>query len=157
MMNISIKNVTIHDAKKLLNIQKQAFKPLYSIYHDKASPYRHDLEDIKQRINRENSDYYKILCDEKLCGGLCVYKMPDDYFWLAIIYIKPDFQNRKIAKSAIKLALDKYPNAKTWGLDFPVDQEKNRRCYESAGFNDTGKQEGISEKLVLALYEKKMI
>ena len=42
-------------------------------------------------------------------------------------------------------------------MDFPIDQIANRRCYEKAGYVDTGKTQAQSEgKVVLALYEKRI-
>lgn len=142
------------DATSLLDIQKEAFSPLYDWYIDEQSPYLHTIDMMIDRINRVDSDYYKILANGLLCGGLCVYKLENDFLWLAIVYIKPEYQNKKIAQTAISLAEGKYPAAKKWGLDFPIDQIKNKKCYERLGFKDSGKRNVINDKLTLAVYEK---
>ncbi len=153
-MNITIKLAEDQDFTKLYKMKKAAFKPLFLKYNDVNSPYNHTLENMILRSRLENCDYYKILCDEAICGGTAVYKKNESENWLAIIYISPHFQNMKIAQTAIKQLFDIYTSVKKWGLDFPIDMIKNKRCYEKIGFKDTLKREIINDKLTLALYEK---
>lgn len=153
-MNITVQKITSTDIKKLHKIKKRAFKPLYDIYQDTTSPYNHTIDHIALRNNRPDCDYYKILCDGVMCGGTAVYKKSADYYWLDIIFIDPDYQNKKIAQAAISILFDMHPDAKIWGLDFPIDMLPNKKCYERMGFMDTGKREVINNKLTLAVYEK---
>jgi len=153
-MKISIVASDLLDSEKLLCIQKQAFKPLYDKYHDEQSPYLHTLADMQARIARDDADYYKIMVEGELAGGLCVYNKSADDKWVAIVYVAPAYQNQKVAQTALKLAEAKYPGAKTWGLDFPIDRMANKKCYKALGYNDTGKRLQINEKLTLAVYEK---
>ena len=156
-MNIEIKIADLSDLDKLHEIKLAAFRPLYEIYQDEASPYKHTKNHMATRMNRLDCDYYKILCDSEICGGAAVYKVAVVYNWLAIIYISPFYQNKKIAQTAISLLFDKYPFVKKWGLDFPIDMLPNRKCYEKLGFTDTHKREIINEKLTLAVYEKSFV
>ena len=47
-----------------------------------------------------------------------------------------------------------FPDAKKFSVDFPEALAKNRRCYEKAGFCDTGRRLEAEPGLVLAAYEK---
>ena len=47
-------------------------------------------------------------------------------------------------------------DAKLFSVDFPEDLPKNRRCYEKAGFCDTGKRLEAEPGLVLACFEKRV-
>jgi len=47
-----------------------------------------------------------------------------------------------------------FPDAKLFSVDFPEDLIKNRRCYEKAGFKDTGKRLEAEPGLILACFEK---
>lgn len=106
------------------------------------------------RIQRVDCDYFSIMFDDVICGGVAVYKPSTENHWIAIIYIDPEYQNTKIAQTAISLLFEMYPNAKKWGLDFPIDRIANKKCYERLGYTDTQKREVINDKLTLAIYEK---
>ena len=75
-------------------------------------------------------------------------------YYLCRVYIRPDVQGKQIARTAIKLCEAMFPDAKKFYVDFPEDLEKNRRCYESVGYTDTGKRLKINEKLILSCYCK---
>ena len=78
----------------------------------------------------------------------------DGIYYLQRINIKPEHQNKGIAQKAILLCEKEFPDAKMFSVDFPEDLEKNRRCYEKAGFRDTGKRVEVQPGLVLAYFEK---
>jgi GNAT superfamily N-acetyltransferase len=81
---------------------------------------------------------------------------PGDYC-LVRIFVLPEFQNKGIASTAIKLCEAEVKNARRWTLDFPVEQPANRHCYEKAGYTDTGRrQEQSGGVIILAIYEKKL-
>lgn len=162
-MNISIRITNPSEAEELSQIQKAAFKPLYEKYHDEGSPYLRGPEDILRRLNKSNR-HYTILCDEKTVGGV-FYRLygkrspseeiDDGEYYLARIYIHPDYQNKGIAKEAILLCEKEFPDAKSYFVDFPEDMEKNRRCYQSAGYCDTGERGRWREGApVLAKFKK---
>jgi GNAT superfamily N-acetyltransferase len=153
-MNIHLMKAEERDAKELLFMQKRAFEPLYLIYEDENSPFLQDIEKMKFRINFDNGSFYKIYCDNTPCGGIFIYLKDENLHYVGIIFVIPEFQGKHIGREAIKKAMQNYPNAKKWGIDFPIDQMKNKKCYESLGFIDTGKKESISDKLTLAFYEK---
>lgn len=153
-MNIQLLKATADDAENLVSIQKKAFKRLYDIYKDERSPYLKGIEEFFRWLNNSNIRIYKIHADEMLCGGIAVFKMLDDEYYLARLYILPELQRQGIASKAIKLCEAYFEGAKKWVLDFPADQIANKRCYEKAGYVDTGIREIKNEKLTLAVYEK---
>lgn len=161
-MQISIRITDPSEAEGLSQIQKAAFQPLYEIYHDERSPFLKGPEDILCRLNKWNR-HYTILCDGEIIGGI-YYRLfgkrsPNDTigngeYYLARLYIHPDYQNRGIARNAILLCEKEFPDAKSYYVDFPVDMEKNRRCYQSAGFCDTGDRVYTAGAPHLAVYKK---
>lgn len=160
---ITLRKTTIDDAVELIKIQKEAFKSLYEKYQDDDNPYLRDEQDILSRINRNDTEYYTIVDNEKIVGGI-LYKhhtstpfcemLEEGEYYLCRVYIRPDVQGKQIARTAIKLCEAMFPDAKKFYVDFPEDLEKNRRCYESVGYTDTGKRLKINEKLILSCYCK---
>jgi len=160
---ITLRKTTIDDAVELIKIQKEAFKSLYEKYQDDGNPYLRDEQDILSRINRNDTEYYTIVDNEKIVGGI-LYKhhtstpfcemLEEGEYYLCRVYIRPDVQGKQIARTAIKLCEAMFPDAKKFYVDFPEDLEKKRRCYESVGYTDTGKRLKINEKLILSCYCK---
>ena len=162
-MNISIRITNPCEAEELSWIQKAAFKPLYERYHDRRNPYLRGPEDILCRLNKLNR-HFTILCDGKIVGGI-FYRLygrrsPSDEigegeYYLGRIYIHPDYQNKGIARDAIPLCEKEFPDARFYFVDFPEDMVKNRRCYQSAGYCETGERVRLDEDApVLAIFKK---
>ncbi len=160
---VSIRKTVKEDASILSKIQKEAFKSLYEKYHDEGNPYLRDENDILSRLDREDSVYYTIMDNEQIVGGI-LYKyncstpfckmLNDGEYYLCRVYIKPDVQGKQIARTAIKLCEENFTDATKYFVDFPEDLEMNRRCYESAGYVDTGKRLKVEENLTLACFTK---
>lgn len=161
-MSISIRITTFSEAEELSRIQKAAFKPLYEKYHDEGSPFLRGPEDIRCRLNKNNR-YFTILYDGEIVGGvfyrLSGKRSPSDVlgegeYYLARIYIHPDYQNKGIAREAILLCEKEFPDVRFYFVDFPEDMDKNRRCYQSAGYCDTGDRIRVEGAPVLAIFKK---
>lgn len=153
-MNIRLERATADDAERLVEIQKKAFKRLYDIYHDEGSPYLKGTGEFYRWLDNPQVDIYKIFAEETLCGGIEVYRKGCGEYYLARLYILPEMQNMGIASKAIGICETFYKDVKKWVLDFPVDQPANKRCYEKAGYVDTGTRLVKNDKLTLAIYEK---
>ncbi len=161
-MNITIRQTTPEEAEILAYIQQAAFKPLYEAYHDEGNPYLRGAEDILCRFNEKNR-YFTILCDDDIVGGV-LYRvsgkrspwdvLAEGEYYLARVYVKPELQGRGIARTAIQLCEKEFPDAVAFYVDFPEDLEKNRRCYESVGYCDTGKRIRMEGAPTLAMFEK---
>ena len=156
-MNVEIIPAEEIDAESLVAIQKKAFKRLYDIYQDEGSPYLREADEIIKWFSRPNTYVYKIMADGVLCGGIAFCGIPDNpnELYLARVYILPEMQGKGIAVAAIKLCEAAFPDIKHWTLDFPVKEYANRRCYEKAGYVDTGKRlEQSDGAITLAVYER---
>ena len=148
--------------KELAQIQKAAFLPLYEKFHDEGNPCLRGAEDILKRLNKNNR-YFTILVDGKIIGGVfyrCVGTRPpyinigEGEYYLCRIYIHPDYQSKGIASKVILLCENEFADAKVYHIDFPSVMAKNRRCYEKAGFEDTGITMTIPNAPELAIYKK---
>jgi len=162
-MNISIRATQENESMKLSTIQKAAFLSLYEKYHDTGSPYLRDKTDISNRLKSDCFRYFTIFLDEEIVGGV-LYKckgstpfidnLEEGHYYLQRVYIRPEHQGKKIAQTAILLCEKELSDAKCFFVDFPNDLEKNRRCYEGVGFQDTGKRLLVQPNLILACYKK---
>lgn len=160
---ISIRKTTKEEAFLLSEIQRQAFLPLYERYHDKSNPCLRGIEDVANRLSSPYFRYYTILADDEIVGGVlykCKGKGPffeelgEGEYYLQRIYLKPEYQCKGIATAAILLCEKEFPDATMFSVDFPEDLAKNRRCYEKAGFCDTGRRMETDPGVVLVRYEK---
>ncbi|MDR3086231.1 MAG: GNAT family N-acetyltransferase [Christensenellaceae bacterium] len=156
-MQIELIPATAADASALAAIQRKAFERLYAQYHDEGSPYLRGEAEILNWLERPNWKVFKILVGGVLAGGMAACErqgLPGECY-LARVYILPEMQGKGIASRAVLLCEAEFPAATRWSLDFPADQPANRRCYEKAGYTDTGETREQSEgKITLALYEK---
>ena len=158
-MIITLHPATAADAESLVAIQQKAFRRMYEIYRDEGSPYLRGADEILRWLERPNCKVFKIFADGVLVGGIAAWErngLPGEYY-LARIYILPEMQNKGIASQAILLCETEFPNASRWTLDFPFDESANRRCYEKAGYVDTGERRGQSGGVITLAYMEKKI
>lgn len=160
-MSVSIRLTVPSEAELLVQIQKAAFEPLYEKYHDEGNPFLRGAEDILCRLNKRNR-YFTIMYDDRIVGGIFyrlygkrspTEEIADGEYYLARVYIHPNYQSKGIAREAILLCEKEFPDAKFYYVDFPKDMDKNRRCYSNAGYQDTG-ESILTDNLVLSLYRK---
>ncbi len=161
---ITIRSTAEADVPILLDIQKAAFQPIYEIYHDAGNPALRGMEDITRRLHPPFRQF-TILEDGEIVGGIfyvtegstphvpCL--APGEYY-LGRLYIRPDRQSHGIGRHAILLCEQTFPDARKFYVDFPRELDKNRRCYEAAGFRSTGTVLTPEPGLTLLLYDKQV-
>lgn len=97
-MIVELEKATDCDVSLLLQIQKQAFEPLYRRYADSISPYLEELRELRASISYDQGAYYKIVVDKTVQGGVHISWDIDGNFKVLRIYIAPTHHNRGIAK-----------------------------------------------------------
>lgn len=151
------------DAEILSGIQKQAFLPLYKKYHDPNNPYLRRTDDMLHKIHTPAFRCFAILDDDKIIGGIFYRRggretpvdLPcDREYYLQRIFVAPAHQGKGAASGAIRLCENELHDAVKFTVEFPADLLKNRRCYEKAGYRDTGKRFEAEKGLILACFEK---
>ena len=83
-------------------------------------------------------DYYKILADGRIIGGLVLLLKGYRYYELTRIFIHPDFQNQGIGTRAFEFIWSEYPDVERWTLDTPTWNRRTRHFYRKVGFEEVG-------------------
>jgi GNAT superfamily N-acetyltransferase len=83
-------------------------------------------------------DYYKILFDEKIVGGLMVGSAGKEHMVLERIFVDPDLFRKGIGTASCNLLWEMYPDAKLWTLGTPEWNVRTKEFYENLGFVQVG-------------------
>lgn len=156
-MTVSLRPASAADAPALAALQRRAFRRLYERYHDEGSPYLRGEEEILTLLARPGWCVCQILADGVLCGGVYFCDRGEGEYYLARIYIDPALQGQGIAPEALRLCEAMTPDARRWYLDYPVQELRNRRCYEKAGYRDTGQRLEQSGGAITLGYMEKLL
>lgn len=152
-MNIIFERATPVDADILTAIQVRAFHEDARIYPDVeigGPPGYDSVETMRARINEE--EYFKILLDGQIVGGIMVFTKAEGHLHLDVIYLDPEYHNRGIGTQAMHFIEQTYPATK-WTLDTPTYAIRNQHFYEKFGYVRGGtsvEPDGV----VLYAYEK---
>jgi L-amino acid N-acyltransferase YncA len=132
---ITIKKAEINDAEEILDVKIRAFKEEVDLYG--VCPPKYDsLENLINSISKCN--YYKIVDDEKIIGGMSVQNKGNGHYWLGSIYIDSLYQNKGVGSLAMNYINKEYPNAIKWTLETPHKSYRNHHFYEKFGFVKIG-------------------
>jgi GNAT superfamily N-acetyltransferase len=106
-----------------------------------------------QRRTMRLAQYYKILSDDQIVGGIIVFRKGTRQYELGRIFVDPEFQNRGIGAQAFEFLWEEFPLAKKWTLGTPAWNRRTRHFYQKVGFVEVGPEgtDGIRfERLILA-------
>ncbi len=155
MTDINLIRAEYNDAEALLEIQKEAFLPLFESYQDgDLNPYSETLAQMVQHINE--GSFYKIMLNECLVGGIMARHLEEDIWKLRIIFVVQEYQGKGIAQTAIKLMEQVHADVNEWVLETPHDLSMNHHVYEKSGYIRTNEITPINERLALVHYKKKI-
>ena len=151
-MNITIERAAPDDVEKLVEVQIAAFHDDARIYPGVAIGGPPGYDSIEETLDLINTyDYYKILANGQIVGGVMVTNRGDGHMHLAVIYIDPACHSRGIGTQTVAFIERTYP-AKMWSLDTPDYATRNHHFYEKFGYVRVGSQP--EEDFMLLQYEK---
>lgn len=154
-MTICLEKATSQDANALHTIQIKSFLPLLKKYNDKkTNPACEALEKTLNRINEPSKDFYKILRDHILVGGIAIKHLAPNLIFLGPIFVDPDFQNQKIAQKALKLLEEMFPDVEYFELATIFQEKGNVHLYEKLGYVATGESKKNNDSLDLRFFRK---
>ncbi|QAA30475.1 GNAT family N-acetyltransferase [Clostridium manihotivorum] len=149
---LTISKALTEDAEALTSISTTSFNHDSKTYLGKEiGPYGYNL--VEWHLDRmDKSDYYKILNDNNIIGGIYVSKVSDSHYQLQCIFIHPQYQNKKIGTKVIDMIEESYPSAEKWTLDTPSWNPRTNNFYKKLGYTKIGEED--LKFLILNLYEK---
>ncbi len=150
---ISINKATVKDINDILSTKISAFKEDKDLYG--FGPKNYDSRESTMRAIK-SGDYYKIMYDNKIVGGMCIYDKGEGNYYISSIYIEQKYQNKGIGTAAMQFLDDKYPKSLKWSLQTPYLSYRNHHFYEKMGFFKIGetKPDLDNNNFYLFLYER---
>ncbi|MGD9048150.1 MAG: GNAT family N-acetyltransferase [Anaerolineae bacterium] len=139
------------DAAELAQVSERAFD--CNVDHgapEPGGPQGYKSAEWQAWMMRQ-SDYYKVLEEDRIAGGLIVLRKAPREYELARLFIDPDFQGQGIGTQAVQFLWDSYPLTKRWTLDTPAWNQRARRFYAKLGFVEIGR-----DRRGLVLFERRI-
>lgn len=123
------------DAPALADISRRAFDSDAAVgAPGPGGPPGYDSADWQRQMLTKASAYWKVLLDGRLIGGAIVFTYPRGRYYLARLYLDPDYHRQGLGLRAMEALLTAYPEARTWRLETPPWNRRTRAFYEKAGF-----------------------
>lgn len=154
-MFVALRQASQEDIVPLWEMQVEAFKPLLEKYKsERVNPACESVDKVRMRFEHPCSDYYVIEADAQPVGGVRIIRRKGGRCQISPLFVRPQFQRRGIARTAIRLLESRYPGVQ-WELNTILEEKGNCRLYEKMGYRRTGEYERVNEHMTLVYYRKK--
>ena len=155
-MKIDLIRASLKDTKEIWEMQVKSFKNFLDKYQDfETNPANEPISNIEMRLKQNFTFFYFIFVDNKKVGAIRVvyYKEKSRNKKISPIFVLPEYRNKGIAQSAIKICEEIHGNT-NWELSTILQEKGNCYLYEKLGYHLTGKTQVINDKLTLIFYHK---
>ncbi|CAI6087325.1 GNAT family N-acetyltransferase [Cohnella sp. JJ-181] len=154
-MNITIVKADQSDASIIHDMQIKAFKPLLEKYRDyETSPANESIERVIERLNQYATDLYLIKLSNSAIGAIRVMRKESKVYRISPIFILPEHQGKGIAQKVFALIEGTYSDASAWELDTILQERGNCYLYEKLGYQRTGEEKRINDRMTIVNYKK---
>ncbi len=128
-MTLTFERATPADAEALLSVQIASFHNDTDLYGVPLGgpPGYDDINSVLEKLRRD--DYYKIVYEGRIVGGIVVYDQGQGHFHLDLLYIDPAYHNLGIGTQAMQFIEAAYPAASQWMLNTPTYALRNQHFY----------------------------
>jgi len=128
---IHIEKAKDEDAKDIIKCKIDAFSEDVKLYGFGPPDYD-SIEELVKLIKEGN--YFKILDEKIIIGGIRVRNNGEGLYWIGSIYIYLISQNKGAGTKAMNLLFNEFKDAKKWALEAPYLSFRNHYFYEKMGF-----------------------
>ena len=132
---------TPEDAWILAQVSERAFHS--DIHYGAPGPelggppgYNSDVWQTRMMIAGE---YYKVLVDDRIVGGIVVRMRGYQFYEVVRIFVDPGFQNQGIGTKTFEFLWQEYPEVKKWTLGTPAWNIRTPNFYRKVGFVEVGR------------------
>ncbi len=126
------------DAERLAQASKRAFDDdIHYGAPGPGGPPGYDSAEWQAKMMRLG-DYFKIVADDQIIGGIIVFRKGTREYNLGRIFIEPEHQNQGIGTQAFRFLWKEYPLAKRWTLGTPAWNRRTCHFYQKVGFVEIG-------------------
>ena len=135
-------------------INRASFAPLLEKYQDhESNPANETLEALCEKYRRPNTTFFFIWRNDQAVGSARVL-IEGHLGRIAPIALAPEVQGQGVGVEAMGLIERIYPDVTTWSLDTIKQEEGLVRFYEKLGYQKTGHEETINERMSIIYMEK---
>ena len=155
-MKIELIRASLKDAKEIWKMQVKSFKNLLDKYQDfETNPASETILNVEMRLKQNFTFFYFIFIDNKKVVAIRVvdYKEKNKNKRISPLFILPEYRNKGIAQSVIKICEEIHGNI-NWELSTILEEKGNCYLYEKLGYHPTGKIQVINDRLTLIFYHK---
>ena len=155
-MKIELIRASLKDTKEIWKMQVKSFKNLLDKYQDfETNPASETILNVEMRLKQNFTFFYFIFIDNKKVGAIRVvdYKEKNKNKRISPLFILPEYRNKGIAQSVIKICEEIHGNI-NWELSTILEEKGNCYLYEKLGYHPTGKIQVINDRLTLIFYHK---
>ena len=155
-MKIDLIRASLKDTKEIWEMQVKSFKNFLDKYQDfETNPANEPISNVEMRLKQNFTFFYFIFVDNKKVGAIRVvdYKEKSRNKKISPIFVLPEYRNKGIAQSAIKICEEIHGNT-NWELSTILQEKGNCYLYEKLGYYPTGKTQVINDRLTLIFYHK---
>jgi acetyltransferase len=155
-MKIDLIRASLKDTKEIWEMQVKSFKNLLDKYQDfETNPASETILNVEMRLKQNFTFFYFIFIDNKKVGAIRVvdYKEKNKNKRISPLFILPEYRNKGIAQSVIKICEEIHGNI-NWELSTILEEKGNCYLYEKLGYHPTGKIQVINDRLTLIFYHK---
>lgn len=155
-MKIDLIRASLKDTKEIWKMQVKSFKNLLDKYQDfETNPASETILNVEMRLKQNFTFFYFIFIDNKKVGAIRVvdYKEKNKNKRISPLFILPEYRNKGIAQSVIKICEEIHGNT-NWELSTILEEKGNCYLYEKLGYHPTGKTQVINDRLTLIFYHK---
>jgi GNAT superfamily N-acetyltransferase len=151
-MQLRFEKAETKDAQVLAKVCERAFHS--DVEHGAPGPtggpsgYNSDRFQMRMMIA---SEYYKILLDGKIVGGIFFGPVAYQHYELIRIFVDPEYQRQGIGAQAMAFMESLHPEVKRWTLGTPQWNRRTPSFYEKCGYVQIGRDHHGDY-----LFEKKM-
>ena len=155
-MKIELIRASLKDAKEIWEMQVKSFKNLLDKYQDfETNPASETILNVEMRLKQNFTFFYFIFIDNKKVGAIRVvdYKEKNKNKRISPLFILPEYRNKGIAQSVIKICEEIHGNT-NWELSTILEEKGNCYLYEKLGYHTTEKTQVVNDGLTLIFYVK---